>query len=118
MSHMISWSLQMSVRDGRLDDAKALVSELVEATRSEPGTLTFEFFLSADATACHVYERYADSDAALVHVGNFAANFVDRFLACFEFTSFSVYGPASDELRGALGSFGAAFLGALDGFSR
>jgi quinol monooxygenase YgiN len=108
----------MSVREGALDEAKALVSEMVEATRQEPGALTYEYFLSDDGSACHIYERYVDSDAVMAHLGNFGANFADRFMACFEPTSFSVYGPASADVHQALEAFGAVHLGVLDGFSR
>jgi quinol monooxygenase YgiN len=118
MSTVVSWSLQTSVREGALDEARALVSEMVEATRKEPGALTYEYFLSDDGRACHIYERYSDSDAVLAHFGNFGANFADRFMTCFEPTSFSVYGPASDAVRDALKPFGAVHLKALDGFSR
>lgn len=118
MSNVVSWSLQMSVREGCLDDAKALVPEMVEATSREPGALIYEYFLNDDGTACHIYERYVDSEAVMAHLGNFGANFADRFMACFEPTSLSVYGPASDEVRGALDAFGASYFGTLSGFSR
>ena len=118
MSDAISWSLQMSVREGRLNDAKQLVPEMVEATRGEPGALTYEYFLSEDGASCHIYERYADSAAVMQHLGNFGANFAERFMECFEPTSFSVYGSVSDEVRAALDGFGAAYLNTLDGFSR
>ena len=118
MSNVVSWSLQMSVREGRLDDAKALVPEMVAATRDEAGALTYEYFLSDDGTSCHIYERYADSDAVMAHLGNFGANFADRFMACFEPTSLSVYGQPSDEVRAALDGFGAVYLATLDGFRR
>ena len=118
MSNVVSWSLQMSVREGRLDDLRTLVRELVEATRAEVGTLTYEYFLSDDGGACHIYERYADSDAAMAHLGNFGENFADRFMECFEPQSLSVYGEPSDEVRVALDGFGAVYLGTLEGFSR
>ena len=118
MSNVVSWSLQMSVREGCLDDAKALVPEMVEGTRNEPGALTYEYYLSDDGGSCHIYERYTDSDAVMAHLGNFGANYAERFMACFEPTSFSVYGPASDEVRGALEGFGAAHFGSMGGFRR
>ncbi|MBT8400271.1 MAG: antibiotic biosynthesis monooxygenase [Rhodothermia bacterium] len=119
MSNVISWNLQMAVRDGRLDDARNLVKEMVAATRQEePGTQIYEYFLSPDGSSCHIYERYADSDAALVHLGNFGSKYVDRFLACFEPTSLSVYGEPSPDARAALDGFGAAYLGPFEGFSR
>lgn len=118
MSDVVSWSLQMSVREGCLEDARSLVPEMVAATRDEPGALIYEYFLSEDGGSCHIYERYADSDAVMMHLGNFGANFAERFMGCFEPTSFSVYGPASDEVRSALAGFGAVHLNAMDGFSR
>jgi quinol monooxygenase YgiN len=118
MASTVSLNLQLSVRDGQLDGARALMAEMVEATREEPGTLGYEWFLSADGGTCHVCERYADSDAALAHFGNFGANFAERFLGCFEPTGLSVYGEPSDEARGAFDGFGAAYLGTFGGFSR
>ena len=118
MSNTISWNLQMSVHDGRLDDARDLINEMVDATRKEPGTQNYEWFLSEDGKSCHLNERYADSGAAMVHLGNFGTNFADRFLACFEPTSLSVYGNPSSEVRAALDGFGATYLGWLGGFNR
>lgn len=118
MANTVSWNLQMSVREGRLEDARKLMSEMVAATRQEPGTQRYEWFLSADGESCHLNERYADSAAALAHLGNFNSKFAGRFLACFEPTSLSVYGEPSAEARAALDGFGAAYLGWLGGFSR
>lgn len=116
MAETVSWNLQLSVRDGSLDDARTLMAEMVEATRGEEGTLGYEWFLSGDGRACHINERYADSDAALAHLANFGANFADRFLACFEPTGLTVYGEPTADARAALDGFGAAYLGTLGGF--
>ncbi len=117
MSKTISWNLQMNVREGQLDKSRDLMHEMVTATREEPGTLGYEWFLSDDGKSCHINERYEDSEAVLTHLGSFGANFVDRFLACFEPTSLSVYGNPSAEARAALDGFGAAYLGWLGGFA-
>ena len=118
MSNSVSWNLQLAVREGRLNDSRELMEEMVAATRQEPGTIGYEWFLSDDGTVCHINERYVDSDAVLAHLGNFGANFAERFLACFEPTSFSVYGDPGSEARAALDGFGAAYLGWLGGFTR
>ena len=118
MSNTVSWNLQLAVRDGHLDDARELTKEMISATLEEPGTETYEWFLSDDGKSCHIYERYADSEAVLAHLGNFGSNFAERFLTCFEPTSFSVYGEPSAEARAALDGFGAAYLGNLGGFNR
>ncbi len=116
MSNTISWNLQMSVRDGLLDDARDLMNEMVATTRQEAGAQSYEWFLSEDGKTCHINERYADSAAVMVHIGNFGSKFADRFLGCFEPTSLSVYGDPSAEARAGLDGLGAAYLGSLGGF--
>lgn len=117
MSGIVSWNLQLSVQAGRLDDARALVAEMVDATQQEPGTQGYEWFLSSDGSQCHICERFIDSGAALQHLGNFGANFAERFLTCFTPTALYVYGEPSDEARAVLDGFGAVYLGSLGGFA-
>lgn len=119
MSNSISWVLQLSIHPGQHATAEALVAEMVEATRAaEPGTIIYEFFMSADGETCHIYERYTDNDAAMVHLGNFGSKYAQRFMACFQPSSFTVYGPVNDQVRGVLDGFGANYLAAAAGFAR
>lgn len=118
MSNSVFWNLRLNVREGKLDDLKALMQEMVSSTGQESGTGTYEWFLSDDGAECHINERYADSDAVLAHLGNFGENFADRFLACLEPTSLCVYGEPSDDARAALDGFGATYMGTFGGFRR
>jgi quinol monooxygenase YgiN len=118
MSTAVSWNLQLAVQDGRLDDFRSLMHEMVESTRAEDGAQAYEWFVSEDGTACHLYERYADSGAAMVHLATFGSRFAERFLSCVAPTGFYVYGDPSDEVRAVLGGFGAAYLGPFGGFAR
>jgi quinol monooxygenase YgiN len=118
MSDTLSWNLRLALRDGRLEEFRSLMHEMVESTQSEPGTQAYEWFLSKDGATCHIYERYSDSEAALAHLGTFGAQFAERFLACVEPTALHVYGTPSDAARGALDGFGAVYLGWFGGFSR
>ncbi len=114
----VSWNLRVSVKDGRLDDFRALMNEMVEATKGEPGAQGYEWFVSADGGTVHLHERYADSGAVMAHLGNFGANFAERFLGCVDPTGLAVYGDPSDEARAALDGFGAEYLGNFGGFTR
>jgi quinol monooxygenase YgiN len=118
MSEIVSWNLQLSVNEGRLEDARALMDEMVRATRDEAGALTYEWFLSADGSTCHIYERYRDSAATMEHLGGFGANFADRFMACFTPTALNVYGDPSDEVSGVMDGLGAVYFGSWGGFAR
>lgn len=118
MSTTISWNLQLSVRDGQQEAARELMEGMVAATKEESGTQGYEWFLSEDGKTCHINERYADTAALMEHLGNFGSTFAERFVACFEPTSFSVYGEPSAEARAVLDGFGASYLGWFGGFSR
>ena len=117
MDH-ISWNLKLSVNDGKLDDFRSLMNEMVAATKDESGCMTYDWSVMPDGSEVHIQERYADNDAALVHLGNFGAHFADRFMACVTPRSFVVYGPSNESIRGALTPMGAVFMDHLGGFRR
>lgn len=119
MSDGVHWVLELNVKDGRVDDFKSLAAEMVAATQAnEPGTLIYEYFLSADEKAVNIYERYVDSAATLVHLGTFGEKFAERFLDILEPTRFTVYGNPNAEVRGVLDGFGAQYMGEVVGFAR
>ena len=118
MSQTIQWNLRLTVRDGQLDAARALMAEMVAATKEESGTIGYEWYLSSDEKVCHIIERYADSAAVLVHLGNFGSKFAKNFMQCFEATGFAVYGDPSAEAKAGLDILGAKYMGWLGGFTR
>jgi len=118
MSDVVSWDLRLSVKEGELESFRTLMGEMVESTKEESGTLAYEWFVSDDGGSVHIYERYADSDAVMAHLGNFGEKFADRFFAAIDPTGFDVYGDADANVREALGGMGANFMGPFGGFSR
>jgi quinol monooxygenase YgiN len=119
MSDVVSWVVEVNIKPGELNNFKSLADELVQATRAnEPHTLGYEYFISEDDGSCHIYERYASPDAAMVHLRTFGERFAQRFLSATDITRLTVYGNTNEELRSVLGGFGASFLGQLNGFAR
>ncbi len=119
MSDTVSWVIELAVKDGQLDAIKALAQEMSEATQAdEPGATHYEWYIDADGKNIHIFERYADSAATLIHLGNFGAKFAERFMACVEPTRFMVYGDPSAEARSALAGFGAVHMAQFTGFAR
>jgi quinol monooxygenase YgiN len=110
MGDQISWCVELAVKPGQLDNFQALTGEMVEAARREHGVLAYQRFVSADCKLVLVYERYADSAAALAHLRQFEKNFAKRFSEMAERTRFTVLGNPSDELRALLDGFGARYL--------
>ena len=62
-------------------------------------------------------ERFVDTAAALVHLGNFGA-FAERFLAALSPVRFTVFGSPSAEVKEAAAGFGPAFYEPVGGFIR
>lgn len=118
MASIVSWVLQVSIREGHFEDFRKLMHEMVESTRAEPGTLIYEWFISEDQKSCHIYERYADSAATMAHVGNFGSMFATRFVEFVEPTSMHVYGDPASDVRAALDGLGAEYLSPFGGFGR
>ena len=114
----ISWNLKLSVNDGQLEQFRDLMNEMVEHTRAETGCMTYDWFVLPDGSEVHIQERYTNNEAALTHLGNFGANFAERFMALVTPRSFVVYGPASDAIQEALKPMGAVFMSHFGGFRR
>ena len=71
MSNHISWHVELQVKPGQLNDLRALTEQMVESTRTEPGALIYERYISDDHQIVHVFERYVDSNAAVAHLTAF-----------------------------------------------
>lgn len=119
MSDAVQWMLETKIKEGEYDNLITLMNEMVEATQAnEPGTINYEWFVSEDKTSLHVYERYVDSAATMVHLGSFGTNFAKRFMGCLEPTRMTVYGDPDETVRKALATMGAVHMDFLGGFAR
>ncbi len=76
------------------------------------------WFLSDDETTCHIYERYVDSAATMVHLGNFSEKYGKRFMTYLTPTRFTVYGDPDDNVRAALDKLGVTYMTEVGGFAR
>ncbi len=114
----VSWIVEFAVKAGQLEGFRALMEEMVASTRQEEGALAYQWFVSNDGSAVHIYERYASSAAVLEHLKSFGEKFAERFLAAVDPTRFMVYGAPSDEVKQALSGFGPTYLGPFGGFAR
>lgn len=119
MSKHVDWMLELAITDGKLDDFKALMNEMVDATKAdEPGALNYEWSVSDDGSRVHIYERYADSDATMVHLASFGKNFAERFMSMAKPTKLTVYGNPDETVRKALDRMGAVYMAPIGGFAR
>jgi quinol monooxygenase YgiN len=110
MGDQISWWVELAVKPGQLGNLEALTREMVESTRAETGVLGYARFVSDDGKSVQVYERYANSAAAVAHLKVFVVTFGERFQGMVERKRFTVLGTPSAELKQVLDRFGATYL--------
>jgi len=110
MSGPIFWHVELVIKPGRLESFRALTDEMVKSARLELGILSYQRFVGEDGKTVHAYERYADSTAALTHLGIFAKKFAEPFQQMVERKSFFVFGYPSAELKEALDGYGAIYF--------
>jgi quinol monooxygenase YgiN len=118
MNGNVYWMLELEIQPGREGDFHALMEEMVSATQNESGTLNYEWSTSADGKVCHIYERYVDSEAVMIHLGTFGERFADRFMELFKLTRFVVYGSPSSTLKDALADINPIYMQSVGGFGR
>lgn len=118
-SDNVHWLLEVSIKPGQFDTFKSMMAEMVAATKAnEPDTLNYEWFISEEQQTCHIYERFVDSAATMIHLATFGEKFAERILATVEPTRFVVYGNPDETVRGALAGFGAVHMEEIGGFAR
>jgi quinol monooxygenase YgiN len=115
----VYWVITSSVKEGQLENLKALGAEMVSATqKNEPGTLHYDWNLSEDAKTCFFFEHYKDSAAVMVHTKTFGEKYADRIFTMIDIQSFEIFGNPSDEVKEVYAGFGAHFNGSIGGFTR
>ncbi len=118
MDQHVSWIIELAVKDGALDAYRELMEEMVSGTSTEPQSLAYEWYISADGGTVHIFEKYATSESMVSHVTGFLEKWAERFMASVDVTRFVVYGDPSPEARALLEGFGPVYLGPWGGFSR
>lgn len=118
MADDLYWIFTLKVQPGRFPEFRSLVAQIVADSAREPGTLAYQYSVSADENTVHIYERYRDSDAFVQHVERTFSIYAERFLALVAVTSLVVYGNPDATARRALDSFGAVYMKLFDGFAR
>ncbi len=117
MNENVYWVLELAVQAGRLHELRDLMQDMVAAARNnEPGTLNYEWNISDDGTVCHVYVRYANPAAVMLHMAAFGTKFTDRFMALAQITRMVVYGSPGAEVKAALAPYVAVYLAPWGGF--
>ncbi|MGA2856615.1 MAG: putative quinol monooxygenase [Candidatus Sulfotelmatobacter sp.] len=108
MSKQILLNVSLTIYEGKLNEFQTIAQEMVDASRKEPGTLGYEWYLSDDGKRCRLAETYVDANALLAHfAGPAVQEGVPKMLATANVSGFEVYGDPGPKAKEILGGFGA-----------
>lgn len=114
----VSYVLQLEIKEGQQVAFSEVMRDMVASTKTEPGTLVYEWFLGPDGRTCHIHEMFADTAAYKAHGENFSAKFADRFLPLLEIKTVHAYGNSDEEARAMMKGLDPVFYEAIGGFRR
>ena len=117
MENEIYSIFHMSIEPAAFETFKALVDEIVERTRREADTLTYQYVVSDDRRSAHIIEHYR-MPGVLPHIEQTFAPYAERFLALAKIEKLFVYGNPTPDIRAKLDGFGAVYLSPFSGFRR
>jgi quinol monooxygenase YgiN len=101
------------IHDGKLQDFKGVAERCVAIVRAkDPGTLLYDWYLSADEKECLARETYASSEAMLAHMANVGAE-LQAMMAVSD-VEIDVFGEPTDELAKALSGLPARMYSTLE----
>ncbi|AWF81369.1 putative quinol monooxygenase [Microbulbifer sp. EKSA008] len=97
MFNNVGWIIEGKIRKGHEAEFKAVVNEMVAATKKEGGTLNYQYYVTDDGNVL-IYEHFKDSKSAHKHIDSWD-NFADRWIAAAEPTRLVHLGDMPQDLR-------------------
>jgi len=111
--------VELTIHDGKFDAFQKVAEQMIADTPKEPGTLGYEWHLSADRRRCRILETYADANSLLAHFkGPVVQQLVPKLLEWSTVDRSEVYGDPGAEAAAMLTGFGAGIFDRWQGFSR
>lgn len=110
LEQVVRLTVSFSVSEAQLDTFKSVAAEMTEGTRAEPGTLGYEWFVSADGKRFRLVETYTDIAAIEAHfMGSVVQQLVPRLAAVSTVDGFEFYGDPGSKVSAMAAGFGADF---------
>lgn len=116
----LNYLIEFTVKPGQLSEFKKMADWFIERSREdEPGTKTYQWYLTDDESKGYLLERFDNSAGLVAHAGgpNIQGRIGD-LLETADITSFEVYGDPDAAAQAVLDGFGATVHGHYDGFTR
>ncbi len=98
---------------------KSLAEAMTAVSKSEPGTLGYEWFASEDGKQVRLVETYSNAAAIEAHfMGDAVQVHVPKMMGCATVTGFEIYGDPGPKVTEMISGFGAQIFKYMMGIGR
>ena len=108
VKQVVRLTVNFVVSGEHLEEFKSIAQAMTAVTKSEPGTLGYEWFASADGKRFRLVETYADASAIEAHfMGPAVQQWVPKIVPICKVDGFEIYGdpgPMVAQMAGGLGA--------------
>jgi quinol monooxygenase YgiN len=116
---VVRLTVSFSVSAAKMNDFKSIAAQMTDGTKSEPGTVGYEWFVSADGLRFRLVETYVDAAAIEAHfMGPVVQQLVPKLAALSSVGGFEVYGDPGPKVAEMAASFGASIYQYWMGINR
>jgi quinol monooxygenase YgiN len=108
IEQVVRLTVSISVTEAQVSAFKSVAAEMTQGTKSEPGTLGYEWFAGADGKRFRLVETYADASAVEAHFkGPVVQQLVPKLAAVCTVDGFEFYGDPGPVVSAMAAGFGA-----------
>lgn len=108
---VVRLTVNLTPHDGQLGEFKNIAATMTAGSEAEPGTLGYEWFVSADGRRYRLVETYEDAAAVEAHfTGPVVQQGVPKLAAVCAVDGFEFYGDPGEKVREMAAGFGAVFF--------
>jgi quinol monooxygenase YgiN len=111
VKEVVRLKVNFVVSGEQLEEFKSVVQAMTAVSRSEPGTLGYEWFAGADGKRFRLVETYVDASAIEAHfMGPAVQQWVPKLAAVCKVDGFEIYGDPGPNVAAMAGGLGAVIF--------
>ena len=111
VKQVVRLTVSLTVNEGQTEAFTNIAKTMTEGTKSEPGTLGYEWFAKEDGKTFRLVETYTDAAAVEAHfMGTVVQEWVPKLAAVCSVDGFEFYGDPGPKVAAMAAGFGAVFF--------
>jgi quinol monooxygenase YgiN len=111
VEQVVRLTVNLTINEGQTEAFTSIAKTMTEGSKSEPGTLGYEWFSKGDGRTFRLVETYVDSAAVEAHfMGPVVQEWVPKLAAVCAVDGFEIYGNPGPRVATMAAGFGAVIF--------